>query len=117
MTYIQNNRLELVAPPTPTRFGHGASSILDIVLMESIFYTCNILSIPELSSDHDPFKIAFLASTKCSLPPPQTYTNWNICKNEVINSENYDITTANSPHDIDAKIHDITLNNFYSLIN
>ncbi|GFY45665.1 nose resistant to fluoxetine protein 6 [Trichonephila inaurata madagascariensis] len=72
--------------------------------MINIFYTGNILSIPELSSDHKPVKITSPASTKFSLPSPQTYKNWNIFKN----GENYDTTTANSPDDVDAKIHNIT---------
>ncbi|GFW56165.1 probable RNA-directed DNA polymerase from transposon X-element [Trichonephila clavipes] len=47
--YIVNNSIDVLAPPTPTRFGLNSASIIDYALIKNINWPCNISSIPELS--------------------------------------------------------------------
>ncbi|GFX48474.1 uncharacterized protein TNCV_583741 [Trichonephila clavipes] len=55
LRYITNNNLDLIAPPTPTRYGTDSASTLDYALIKNLIWPCTADSIPELSSDHNPF--------------------------------------------------------------
>ncbi|GFS55243.1 probable RNA-directed DNA polymerase from transposon X-element [Trichonephila clavipes] len=57
LRYITNNNLDLIAPPTPTRYGTDSASTLDYALIKNLIWPCTADSIPELSSDHNPEKI------------------------------------------------------------
>ncbi|GFW81514.1 PRE_C2HC domain-containing protein [Trichonephila clavipes] len=54
LRYITNNNLDLIAPPTPTRYGTDSASTLDYALIKNLIWPCTADSIPELSSDHNP---------------------------------------------------------------
>ncbi|GFU38171.1 uncharacterized protein TNCV_4328631 [Trichonephila clavipes] len=50
--YVINNSIEVLAPPTPTRFGIASATIIDYALIKNLNWPCKIDSISELSSDH-----------------------------------------------------------------
>ncbi|GFW02622.1 probable RNA-directed DNA polymerase from transposon X-element [Trichonephila clavipes] len=54
LRFIINNNLDLIAPPTPTRYGTDSASTLDYALIKNLIWPCTADSIPELSSDHNP---------------------------------------------------------------
>ncbi|GFV96375.1 RNA-directed DNA polymerase from mobile element jockey [Trichonephila clavipes] len=54
LRYITNNNLDLIAPPTPTRYGTDSASTLDYALIKNLIWPCTADSIPELSSDPNP---------------------------------------------------------------
>ncbi|GFS49294.1 putative RNA-directed DNA polymerase from transposon X-element [Trichonephila clavipes] len=51
--------IEIAFPDTSTRFGHNSSNTLDFTLINNFQYPYTILSIPELSSDHNPVILNF----------------------------------------------------------
>ncbi|GFY37975.1 hypothetical protein TNIN_458361 [Trichonephila inaurata madagascariensis] len=51
--YIGQKLRDVLAPPTPTRFGYASASIIDYAPIKNLNWPCTINSIPELSSDHN----------------------------------------------------------------
>ncbi|GFW22521.1 putative RNA-directed DNA polymerase from transposon X-element [Trichonephila clavipes] len=51
--------IEIAFPDTPTRFGNNSANTLDFALIINFQYPYTILSIPELSSDHNPVILNF----------------------------------------------------------
>ncbi|GFX76084.1 probable RNA-directed DNA polymerase from transposon X-element [Trichonephila clavipes] len=49
LRYITNNNLDLIAAPTPTRYGTDSASTLDYALIKHLIWPCIADSIPELS--------------------------------------------------------------------
>ncbi|GFY27892.1 putative RNA-directed DNA polymerase from transposon X-element [Trichonephila clavipes] len=43
--YIMNNNIDVLAPPTPTRFGTASATIIDYALIKNLNRPCNIDSI------------------------------------------------------------------------
>ncbi|GFW05705.1 RNA-directed DNA polymerase from mobile element jockey [Trichonephila clavipes] len=68
--YIMNKNIDVLAPPTPTRFGTASATIIDYALMKNLNWPCNIDSIPKLSSDHNPIKLHFPRTAKFEIPHP-----------------------------------------------
>ncbi|GFU80864.1 probable RNA-directed DNA polymerase from transposon X-element [Trichonephila clavipes] len=106
--YIINNNIEVIAPPTPTRFGTASTTIIDYALIKNLNWPCNIDSIPELSSDHNPIKLHFPRTAKFEIPPPQLNTNWNIFTSTLANSENCHLPNATSTPEIESQVRDLT---------
>lgn len=71
---------EIIAPPTPTRYGRNSQSTIDLTLHKGFSFHCNIESIPDLGSDHNPVICTFDISLK--MPEVGVYftTNWEIPK-------------------------------------
>ncbi|GFT85055.1 RNA-directed DNA polymerase from mobile element jockey [Trichonephila clavipes] len=78
--YVVNSGIDVIAPPTPTRFGTASATIIDYALMKNLNWPCTIDSISELSSDHNPIKLNFPRTPSFEIPPPQLYTNWKLHK-------------------------------------
>ncbi|GFV24461.1 probable RNA-directed DNA polymerase from transposon X-element [Trichonephila clavipes] len=51
--------IEIAFPDSPTRFGSNSANTLDFALINNFQYPYTILSIPELSSDHNPVILNF----------------------------------------------------------
>ncbi|GFV45676.1 probable RNA-directed DNA polymerase from transposon X-element [Trichonephila clavipes] len=51
--------IEIAFPDTPTRFGNHSANTLDFALINNFHYPYSIISIPELSSDHNPVILNF----------------------------------------------------------
>ncbi|GFU73526.1 hypothetical protein TNCV_989621 [Trichonephila clavipes] len=78
-SYIVNNSIDVLAPPTHTRFGISSSSMMDYALIKNLNWPCTINSIPELSSDHNPIKRHFPRTSRLELTlPTQLNTAWSI---------------------------------------
>ncbi|GFU79484.1 RNA-directed DNA polymerase from mobile element jockey [Trichonephila clavipes] len=52
--HIQRSGYRILAPPTPTRYGHDSASTLDLAISTNVDWPCTATSISELSSDHNP---------------------------------------------------------------
>ncbi|GFX03215.1 probable RNA-directed DNA polymerase from transposon X-element [Trichonephila clavipes] len=108
LRYITNNNLDLISPPTPTRFGTDSASTLDYALIKNLIWPCTADSIPELSSDHNPVKFHFPRTSNFAIPPPQLNTTWSIFTKILANSDNFFFPTANSTHEIDSQVSNLT---------
>ncbi|GFW19847.1 RNA-directed DNA polymerase from mobile element jockey [Trichonephila clavipes] len=73
LRYITNNNLDLIAPPTPTRYGTDSASTLDYALIKNLIWPCTADSIPELSSDHNPVRFHFQELPILLSPSPTKY--------------------------------------------
>ncbi|GFX36543.1 RNA-directed DNA polymerase from mobile element jockey [Trichonephila clavipes] len=70
LRYITNNNLDLIAPPTPTRYGTDSASTLDYALIKNLIWPCTADSIPDLSSDHNPVRFYFPRTSNFDIPLP-----------------------------------------------
>ncbi|GFT57699.1 RNA-directed DNA polymerase from mobile element jockey [Trichonephila clavipes] len=57
--HIQRSGYRILAPPTPTRYGHDSASTLDLAISTNVDWPCTATSISELSSDHNPVTFEF----------------------------------------------------------
>lgn len=98
--FADTNSFEVLAPPTPTRYGYRSQTTIDLFLIRDIPYHHDIRSIPELSSDHNPVLCDFY--TNVELPRAGTYknTNWGKFQEEMDNSIG-PIPIINSADDLD----------------
>ncbi|GFX35178.1 probable RNA-directed DNA polymerase from transposon X-element [Trichonephila clavipes] len=103
LRYITNNKLDLIAPPTPTRYGFDSASTLDYALIKNLNWPCTANSLAELSSDHNPIRLYFPRTPKFEIPPPQLNTTWSIFTKILKNPENFDLPNANSTQEIDSQ--------------
>ncbi|GFU20588.1 uncharacterized protein TNCV_3368731 [Trichonephila clavipes] len=65
-------------------------------------------SIPELSSDHNPVIFHFPRTSNFAIPPPQLNTTWSIFTKILANPDNFFLPTANSTHEIDSQVSNLT---------
>ncbi|GFW33132.1 uncharacterized protein TNCV_2110601 [Trichonephila clavipes] len=96
------------SPPTPTRYGTDSASTLDYALIKNLIWPCTADSIPELSSDHNPVRFYFPRTSNFDIPPPQLNTTWSIFTKILANPENFVLPTANSTHEIDSQVSNLT---------
>ncbi|GFU24886.1 probable RNA-directed DNA polymerase from transposon X-element [Trichonephila clavipes] len=106
--YVVNSGIDVIAPPTPTRFGTASATIIDYALMKNINWSCTIDSISELSSDHNPIKLNFPRTPSFEIPPPQLYTNWKLFTNNLANNDNLYLPQANSTPEIESQVKELT---------
>ncbi|GFW07444.1 uncharacterized protein TNCV_3915771 [Trichonephila clavipes] len=99
---------DLIAPPTPTRYGTDSASTLDYALIKNLIWPCTADSIPELSSDHNPVRFHFPRTSNFAIPPPQLNTTWSIFTKILAKSDNFFLPTANSTHEIDSQVSNLT---------
>ncbi|GFS61594.1 probable RNA-directed DNA polymerase from transposon X-element [Trichonephila clavipes] len=105
--YIVKNSIDVLTPPTPTRYGINSASIIDYALIKNLNWPCTINSIPELSSDHNPIKLHFPRTSKFELPP-QLYTTWSKFTKNLASTENLYLHTASSTIEIENQVRDLT---------
>ncbi|GFT52230.1 probable RNA-directed DNA polymerase from transposon X-element [Trichonephila clavipes] len=108
LRYITNNNLDLIAPPTPTRYGYRSASTIDYALIKNLNWPCTADSLAELSSDHNPIRFYFPRTPKFEIPPPQLNTTWSIFTKILTNPENFDLPVANSTQEIDDQVTNLT---------
>ncbi|GFU08803.1 probable RNA-directed DNA polymerase from transposon X-element [Trichonephila clavipes] len=105
--YIVKNSIDVLAPPTPTRYGINSASIIDYALIKNLNWPCTINSIPELSSDHNPIKLHFPRTSKFELPP-QLNTTWSKFTKNLASTENLYLHTTSSTIEIETQVRDLT---------
>ncbi|GFS73354.1 probable RNA-directed DNA polymerase from transposon X-element [Trichonephila clavipes] len=89
LRFITNNNLDLIAPPTPTRYGTDSASTLDYALIKNLIWRCTADSIPELSSDHNPVRFYFPRTSNFAILPPRLNTTWSIFTKILANFDNF----------------------------
>ena len=75
-TFSDNNGFNIIAPPTPTRYGTNSQSTIDLVLARNIPFHHKIQSLQELSSDHNPVACDFFTNTDIPRASQCYKTNW-----------------------------------------
>ncbi|GFT78442.1 uncharacterized protein TNCV_2834761 [Trichonephila clavipes] len=97
----------IYAPPNPNYRNLGAD-LDDYALIKNLIWPCTADSIPELSSDHNPVRFHFPRTSNFAIPPPQLNTTWSIFTKILANSDNFFLPTANSTHEIDSQVSNLT---------
>ncbi|GFW58230.1 hypothetical protein TNCV_2634041 [Trichonephila clavipes] len=102
--------LEIAFPNSPTRYGYNSSNTLDFALISNFNFPCNIESISELSSDHNPvicsispYLTLFIKITLEQLPPVSCLQE-NIKSNMLLSH----FTKINNPLSLEEKIGKFT---------
>ncbi|GFS47118.1 hypothetical protein TNIN_266131 [Trichonephila inaurata madagascariensis] len=72
---INNTDIDLLAPDTPTRFGYNSASPIDFALTRNFYRDSSIISLPELSSDHNPLILNFQTTIQFNFPTRNDSTN------------------------------------------
>ncbi|GBL73937.1 hypothetical protein AVEN_192319-1 [Araneus ventricosus] len=80
-TFANITGLDIIAPPTPTRYGHHSVSFIALAVTKNFLYPYNITSVPELSSDHNPVILSFFFNLQRALTrdlslPKQAPYHW-----------------------------------------
>ena len=75
-TFSDNNSFDIIAPPTPTRYGTNSQSTIDLVLARNIPFHHKIESLQELSSDHNPVACDFFINADVPRASQCYKTNW-----------------------------------------
>ncbi|GFS82082.1 hypothetical protein TNCV_4505181 [Trichonephila clavipes] len=106
--HIQKSGYRILAPPTPTRYGHNSASTLDLAITTNVDWPCTVTSRSELSSDHNPVTFEFTTTTHFFPPPNKRYThmktNWGKFTQNLNVPDNFTLPDANTPEDIDEQI-------------
>ncbi|GFX34251.1 probable RNA-directed DNA polymerase from transposon X-element [Trichonephila clavipes] len=106
---IDNTDTQIVAPTTPTRFGHNCASIIDFALTRNIHWLSQVESIAELSSDHNPLIISFDTNRRFAFPRRIVTTDWAAFR-ELLSPAHYTFhpITAGTGEDVDTQVADLT---------
>ncbi|GFX98858.1 RNA-directed DNA polymerase from mobile element jockey [Trichonephila clavipes] len=82
--FADNNNLEIAFANSPTRYGYNTSSTLDFALISNFNYPYNIVSIPDLSSDHNPVILNFTITSPIHKDNPRAITTcWSAFRNNL----------------------------------
>ncbi|GFY31844.1 probable RNA-directed DNA polymerase from transposon BS [Trichonephila clavipes] len=106
---IDSTDTQIVAPTTPTRFGHNSASIIDFALTRNIHWLGQVESIAELSSDHNPLIISFDTNRRFAFPRRIVSTDWAAFR-ELLSPAHYTFhpITARTGEDVDTQVADLT---------
>ncbi|GFX93114.1 RNA-directed DNA polymerase from mobile element jockey [Trichonephila clavipes] len=72
--FTDDNNLEIAFPNSPTRYGYNSSNTLDFAIISNFNYPYNIVSINDLSSDHNPVMLNFNIATPIHKDNPRAIT-------------------------------------------
>ncbi|GFU80868.1 probable RNA-directed DNA polymerase from transposon BS [Trichonephila clavipes] len=106
---INSTDTQIVAPTTPTRFGFNSASIIDFALTRNIHWLCQVESIAELSSDHNPLIFSFDTNKRFAFPRRIVSTDWAAFR-ELLSPAHYTFhpITARTGEDVDTQVADLT---------
>ncbi|GFS64172.1 probable RNA-directed DNA polymerase from transposon BS [Trichonephila clavipes] len=106
---IDSTDTQIVAPTTPTRFGHNSASIIDFALTRNIHWLSQVESIAELSSDHNPLIISFDTNRRFAFLRRIVTTDWAAFR-ELLSPAHYTFhpITARTGEDVDTQVADLT---------
>ncbi|GFW24624.1 probable RNA-directed DNA polymerase from transposon X-element [Trichonephila clavipes] len=91
---IDNTDTDIVAPDSPTRFGYNSASTIDFALTRNLYWLTDIISSPELSSDHNPIILNFQTSIQFNFPTRNVSTNWERFRFHLSNTPTFQPITA-----------------------
>ncbi|GFW76915.1 probable RNA-directed DNA polymerase from transposon X-element [Trichonephila clavipes] len=101
---------DILAPPTPKRFGYNSASTIDFALTRHFHWRTSVNSVSELSSDHNPIILNFKTSIKFDFPTRTVTTDWNLFRHTLKTNTSFRPITALSREDIEKLTNDITSN-------
>ncbi|GFX32442.1 probable RNA-directed DNA polymerase from transposon BS [Trichonephila clavipes] len=106
---IDSTDTQIVAPTTPTRFGHNSASIIDFALTRNIHWLSQVESIAELSSDHNPLIISFDTNRRFAFPRRIVTTDWAAFR-ELLSPAHYTFhpITTRTGEDVETQVADLT---------
>ncbi|GFS71973.1 probable RNA-directed DNA polymerase from transposon X-element [Trichonephila clavipes] len=106
---IDTTNTQILAPPTPTRFGFNSASIIDFALTRNLLWRSQVESIAELSSDHNPILISFDSNTRFDFPKRNISTDWELFR-ELLSPAHYSFNpiTARTGEDVETQVADLT---------
>ncbi|GFX75377.1 probable RNA-directed DNA polymerase from transposon X-element [Trichonephila clavipes] len=106
---IDTTDIQILAPPTPTRFGHNSASILDFALTRNLPWRSQVESIAELSSDHNPILISFNTDARFDFPKRNISTDWELFR-ELLSPAYFSFNpiTARTGEDVETQVADLT---------
>ncbi|GFV75972.1 probable RNA-directed DNA polymerase from transposon X-element [Trichonephila clavipes] len=85
---LDTTNTQIIAPPTPTRFGFNSASVIDFALTRNLLWRSQVESIAELSSDHNPILISFDSNTRFDFPKRNISTDWELFR-ELLSPAHY----------------------------
>ncbi|GIX71322.1 RNA-directed DNA polymerase from mobile element jockey [Caerostris extrusa] len=106
--YSLNTATNIIAPPTPTRYGTNTASTIDLTLVNNFHFHHTIRSISELSSDHNPIIINFTLNIQKNPHTKIANTNWNHYKNFLNEHFTYTAIPISDTNQIDTEINNLT---------
>ncbi|GFY42119.1 putative RNA-directed DNA polymerase from transposon BS [Trichonephila inaurata madagascariensis] len=106
---LDSTDTQVIAPQTPTRFGHTSASTIDIALTRNLHWHCQVESIAELSSDHNPILISFDTNTRFAFPKRHTTTDWAVFRDHLSPAHfSFHPITARTGEDVETQVADLT---------
>ncbi|GFV11014.1 probable RNA-directed DNA polymerase from transposon X-element [Trichonephila clavipes] len=108
--FTDDTDTDILAPPTPTRFGYNSASTIDFALTRHFHWRTSINSVSELSFDHNPIILNFKTSIKFDFPTRTVTTDWNLFRHTLKTNTSFQPITAHSREDIEKLTADITSN-------
>ncbi|GBO19937.1 hypothetical protein AVEN_113867-1 [Araneus ventricosus] len=102
--------MEILVPPSPTRFGFNSATILDLARIKDFILPFSIISLPELYSDHNPVKLTFQLKFTTLHNSVTTHTDWTKFQNYLKNQIDYRLLKINSNTDIEISVEKFTKN-------
>ncbi|GBN98671.1 putative RNA-directed DNA polymerase from transposon X-element [Araneus ventricosus] len=107
-SFAEKAGLDIIAPPTPTRYGQFSASFIDLAITKNFLYPYDINSVPELSSDHNPVIINFYFNYRTPKPDKIIKTNWKKYSTELCNLSTHPIHTINNIDELDKSVESLT---------
>ncbi|GFX37353.1 probable RNA-directed DNA polymerase from transposon X-element [Trichonephila clavipes] len=106
---LDTTNTQIIAPPTPTRFGFNSASVIDFALTRNLLWRSQVESIAELSSDHNPILISFDSNTRFDFPKRNISTDWELFR-ELLSPAHYSFNpiTARTGEDVEIQVADLT---------
>ncbi|GFX14735.1 probable RNA-directed DNA polymerase from transposon X-element [Trichonephila clavipes] len=98
----------VVAPNSPTRFGYNSASTIDFALTRNVYWLTDIISSPELSSDHNPIILNFQTSIRFNFPTRNVSTNWERFRFHLSNTPTFQPITAQTGEEIEEQASTLT---------
>ncbi|GBM60287.1 hypothetical protein AVEN_81645-1 [Araneus ventricosus] len=107
-SFAEKAGLDIIAPPTLTRYGLYSASFIDLAITKNFLYPYDINSVPELSSDHNPVIINFYFNYHTPKPDKIIKTNWKKYAIELCNLSAHPFHTVNNTDDLDKSVDSLT---------
>ncbi|GFS42582.1 putative RNA-directed DNA polymerase from transposon X-element [Trichonephila inaurata madagascariensis] len=106
---LDSTDTQIIAPQTPTRFGNTSASIIDFALTRNLHWHCQVESIAELSSDHNPILISFDTNARFAFPKRHTSTDWAAFRDHLSPAHfSFHPITARTGEDVETQVADLT---------
>ncbi|GIY35501.1 hypothetical protein CDAR_239651 [Caerostris darwini] len=100
--------LDIIAPNSPTRYGHNSTSTIDLAVIKNFLFPYQISSIAELSSDHNPVELTFNFDYLIPTENSNIFTNWTLFTKFLTSIHAKPLPTITSTFTLDEEINKFT---------